>query len=305
MKTALKLLFAAIFLWMTVLTIRTSLAVSLWSAWDSFASNPWAVATLYDAYFGFITFWLWVAYKENTLWSRLLWLVLILGLGNIAMSLYVLIQLFRLKPDQPAEALVLCERRGDESRAYSVLIGTASVAALMLLLWLIHLRTGNAAIVDAGWAGGLALLGVLYAALGGGYWLRSALIGRCRQSGDSGWPFTSSPHASSGIPRRAATRNCDGSGKRISRFKFLLFYEFQALLCVVLAVPFLLAARNPDPGFLRSNGPPRRSGHWRWPAKPPPMRSSTSSNPTHPIKATPARPDCGGTRGIRTISSNG
>jgi len=40
MKTALKLLFAAIFLWMTVLTIRTSLAVSLWSAWDSYGANP-------------------------------------------------------------------------------------------------------------------------------------------------------------------------------------------------------------------------------------------------------------------------
>jgi Protein of unknown function (DUF1475) len=106
MKMALKLLFSAIFLWMTVLTVRTSLAVSLWSAWDSFAGNPWAVATLYDAYFGFITFWVWVAYKENTLWSRLLWLVLILGLGNIAMSLYVLIQLFRLKTDQPVEALL-------------------------------------------------------------------------------------------------------------------------------------------------------------------------------------------------------
>ena len=106
MKTVLKILFTAIFLWMTVLTIRTSLAVSLWSAWDSFAANPWAVATLYDAYFGFITFWVWVAYKESTWWSRLLWLILILGLGNIAMSLYVLIQLFRLKPDQSAEALL-------------------------------------------------------------------------------------------------------------------------------------------------------------------------------------------------------
>jgi len=106
MKTTLKILFAAIFLWMTVLTIRTSLAVSLWSAWSSFAANPWAVATLYDAYFGFVTFWVWVAYKENTLWSRFLWLVLILGLGNIATSLYVLIQLFRLKPEQSAEELL-------------------------------------------------------------------------------------------------------------------------------------------------------------------------------------------------------
>jgi uncharacterized protein DUF1475 len=106
MKTALKILFAAIFIWMIALTIRTSLAVSLWSARDSFAGNPWAVATLYDAYFGFITFWLWVAYKETSVWSRVLWLVLILGLGNIAMSLYVLIQLFRLQPDQPVEAVL-------------------------------------------------------------------------------------------------------------------------------------------------------------------------------------------------------
>jgi hypothetical protein len=105
MKTALKILFAGIFLCMTILTIRTSLAISLWSAWHSYAANPWAVATLYDAYFGFITFWVWVAYKENTLWSRLLWLVLILGLGNIAMSLYVLIQLSRLKPEQSVEVL--------------------------------------------------------------------------------------------------------------------------------------------------------------------------------------------------------
>ena len=107
MKTALKLLFAAIFLWMTVLTIRTSLTVSLFAAWDSFAANPWAVATLYDAYFGFITFWVWVAYKERTWWSRLLWLVAILCLGNIAMSMYVLIQLFRLRPDQSVEAALL------------------------------------------------------------------------------------------------------------------------------------------------------------------------------------------------------
>jgi len=107
MKTALKVLFASIFLWMTVVTVRASLAVSLWKALDSFAGNPWAVATLYDAYFGFLTFWIWVAYKETTLWSRLLWLVLIMTLGNIAMSLYVLIQLFRLKPDQPVEALLL------------------------------------------------------------------------------------------------------------------------------------------------------------------------------------------------------
>src|SRR5690349_16806868 len=57
-----------------------------------------------------------------------------------------------------------------------VAIGAASVVGLMLVLWLIHLATGNASIVDPGWAGGLALLGILYPALGGGYQVRSAVI---------------------------------------------------------------------------------------------------------------------------------
>ena len=107
MKTLLKILFAAIFLWMTILTIRTCLTISIWDAWDSYAANPWAVATLYDAYFGFITFWIWVAYKERVLWTKLVWLILILALGNIAMSSYVLIQLFRLKPNEPVEAMLV------------------------------------------------------------------------------------------------------------------------------------------------------------------------------------------------------
>ena len=106
MRVLLKLLFGGIFIWMTVLTIRTSVAVSLWAAWPGFAANPWAVATLYDAYFGFLTFYLWVLYKERTAWARVLWFLLIMGLGNIAMSLYVLIQLFRLKPDEPADAIL-------------------------------------------------------------------------------------------------------------------------------------------------------------------------------------------------------
>ncbi len=103
MKLFLKLLFGAIFVWMTVMTVRTSLAVSLWAAWPSYAANPWAIATLYDAYFGFLTFYIWVAYKESHMTSRVLWFLLIMGLGNIAISLYMLIQLSRLRRDEPVE----------------------------------------------------------------------------------------------------------------------------------------------------------------------------------------------------------
>lgn len=106
MKTFLKLLFGFIFVFMVTMTIRTSLEIGLAEGWNSFAANPWAMATLYDAYAGFITFFVWVAYKENALWRKVVWLVAILGLGNIAMSLYVLIQLFRLKPEEPASRIL-------------------------------------------------------------------------------------------------------------------------------------------------------------------------------------------------------
>ncbi len=107
MKTALALLFGTIFVWMTAIVVRTSMIVSIPDAWASFAANPWAVATLYDAYFGFVIFWVWVAHRERTYPMRILWLVLILGLGNIATSLYVLIQLVGLRAGEPAESLLL------------------------------------------------------------------------------------------------------------------------------------------------------------------------------------------------------
>ncbi len=106
MKTFLKLLFGFIFVFMVTMTIRTSLQIGLAEGWNSFASNPWAMATLYDAYAGFITFFVWVAYKENALWKKIVWFVAIMGLGNIAMSLYVLIPLFRLKQEEPASRIL-------------------------------------------------------------------------------------------------------------------------------------------------------------------------------------------------------
>ena len=69
--------------------------------------NPWLVATLFDAYFGFLWFWLWIAYKETSGAMRLVWLVLVLGLGNIAMGAYVLIRIAKLPKDATIEDLLL------------------------------------------------------------------------------------------------------------------------------------------------------------------------------------------------------
>jgi hypothetical protein len=105
-RTFLKFLFGAILICMTIVTVHASIAVSLWTAWDSYAANPWAVATLWDAYCGFTIFYCWVCYKERSRASRVLWFVLIMGLGNIATSLYLLIQLFLLPDSEPLESLV-------------------------------------------------------------------------------------------------------------------------------------------------------------------------------------------------------
>lgn len=127
-----------------------------------------------------------------------------------------------------------------------VIAGAASVAILMFVLWLIQLRTGNASIVDMGWAGGLALLGVLYAVLGGGFWLRATLIGA--MSGI--WGLRLAIYLGTrivGHPEEGRYQELRRRWKTNLPFKFLVFFEFQALTCVVLATPFFLAARNPAP----------------------------------------------------------
>ena len=114
MRSFLIVLFGFIFVFMVVMTFRTQMKVSFWNfpAWQpDYAANPWAVATLYDAYFGFTTFFVWVCFKERLLAMKIIWFVLIMALGNIAMSFYVLLQLFKLKADEPVSN-VLTRRAG-------------------------------------------------------------------------------------------------------------------------------------------------------------------------------------------------
>lgn len=108
MKLFLKLLFAAILIYMVSMTTWVSMHKSIVASGNEFSwtASPWAVATLFDAYFGFVTFYIWVAYKERTWAAKAVWFLLIMGLGNIAMSIYVLIQLFKLRPEQPAFAML-------------------------------------------------------------------------------------------------------------------------------------------------------------------------------------------------------
>ena len=67
--------------------------------------DPWVIATLFDAYWAFITFYVWVAWKEPTALARALWFVAIIALGNIAMSAYFLRELYRVPLTGPLVAV--------------------------------------------------------------------------------------------------------------------------------------------------------------------------------------------------------
>jgi steroid 5-alpha reductase family enzyme len=130
-----------------------------------------------------------------------------------------------------------------------ILTGAMAVSGLMFLLWLIHLPLRNAAIVDTGWAGGLALLGALYAVMGSGWAPRRALIASMALV----WGLRLACYL---LLTRVIGQPEEGRyvqlrtqwGNHIA-LKFLVFFEFQALLCIVLSAPFLLASQDPVPAF--------------------------------------------------------
>ena len=129
----------------------------------------------------------------------------------------------------------------------AIVWGAAGVGGLMFVLWLIHLPLRNAAIVDAGWAGGLALLAAVYAAMAGNFSTRALLIAAMAIV----WGLRLAVYLLFtrviGHPEEGRYVQLRSQWGGNLPFKFLLFFQFQALLCILLSVPFLLAALNPNP----------------------------------------------------------
>jgi hypothetical protein len=107
MRTKLFVLFSAIFVCMVMVLVRSSLQMGILAAIPSFSANPWAVATLWDAYCGFLIFYVWVAWREGGWGARVIWFVLIMGLGNLATSGYLLWRVWQMKPGDGVQSLLL------------------------------------------------------------------------------------------------------------------------------------------------------------------------------------------------------
>jgi len=92
---------------MLAVTSWASNIVALWKMPREVATHPWFIATLFDTYFAFLTFYAWVAYKETSNLARAIWLLAILLLGNIAMATYLLRELFRVPANARMEQVLL------------------------------------------------------------------------------------------------------------------------------------------------------------------------------------------------------
>lgn len=106
MIVTLRIFFLVVLASMLWVTSWASLSCALWKTPREVATHPWFIATLFDAYWGFLTFFCWVCWKETTVLARGAWLVAILLLGNIAMAVYMLNKLFRLREGEGARELI-------------------------------------------------------------------------------------------------------------------------------------------------------------------------------------------------------
>jgi steroid 5-alpha reductase family enzyme len=126
--------------------------------------------------------------------------------------------------------------------------GTAVMAVLMFVLWLAHFPLRNAAIVEAGWAFGLALLALIYATHAVGYWRRTVFL----------LPMALTWGLRLGVfilltrgnePEEGRYADLRQKWGASAGFNFLLYFEAYALLAGLLSLPFALAMHDPNTGL--------------------------------------------------------
>jgi len=132
--------------------------------------------------------------------------------------------------------------------AFDLLLQAWVLSALvMTALWLVQRRTGNANAVDVAWAALIGVHAIVLAVRADGEWLRRLLIAVIA----GGWAFRLAIYLF--VTRVLGGAEEDGRYRSLRREwgqgKFFVFYQAQALLTVVLAVPFLLISANPAPRF--------------------------------------------------------
>jgi steroid 5-alpha reductase family enzyme len=125
--------------------------------------------------------------------------------------------------------------------------GWALSAALMAALWAWHLRLRNAGVVDVGWTVSLPLMAALYAWLGPGHLPRRLLIAGMFIVWGSRLATYLLRDRVLGRPEDSRYADLRQRNSPAAALAFFPFFQAQALAAVLLSVPALVAAFNPEP----------------------------------------------------------
>jgi Protein of unknown function (DUF1475) len=112
MIKVLRVLFVIILASMLWVTTWAGMQCPLFGVPRSVATHPWFIATMFDAYWGFVTFYVWVFYRQVSWTARLAWILAILALGNIAMSSYCLAALSEAPKEGKLSDVLIARKQG-------------------------------------------------------------------------------------------------------------------------------------------------------------------------------------------------
>ncbi|MHC5109125.1 MAG: DUF1295 domain-containing protein [Planctomycetota bacterium] len=129
----------------------------------------------------------------------------------------------------------------------AVLAGWLFAAVVMTLLWILQRKSGDAGIVDVGWAALLGVLAIFYAVVMEGEVLRRVVVAVLAGA----WSFRLAFYL---LVDRVMSGEEDGRYQALRetwshrlQFKFFVFFQAQGLLDVILSLPFLVAILNQSP----------------------------------------------------------
>jgi steroid 5-alpha reductase family enzyme len=126
-----------------------------------------------------------------------------------------------------------------------VVVGLVVASAMMAVLWLVQRRTGNAGIVDAGWAGSIGLLGLFFAVTSDGYLPRRALVAVLIGF----WAVRLASYLLVdrvlGRPEEGRYRTLRQKWGSTAQRRLFRFFQIQALAALFFALPVLVIAHHP------------------------------------------------------------
>src|SRR5262245_46344741 len=105
--TLLKVGCLAISVLMTAVTIYASLQQNLMTVLPRMIHDPWTAATFIDFYNNILLISAWMAYKENHAGKTIAWFVAFVLGGSITTSLYVFLQLNKLRPEDSLDRVLV------------------------------------------------------------------------------------------------------------------------------------------------------------------------------------------------------